>query len=54
MESHMGGNKTDIYRDIAVDSQDNIYIVGNTESLAKYASDSDLILVKYDSSGTLQ
>lgn len=49
-----GGTYSDIARDIAVDSSDNIYIVGNKWSSAAdsdFVSYSDMFLVKYDSAG---
>ena len=47
-----GGNHYDSGNDIAVDSLDNIYLVGTTNSYT--AGGSDVILIKYDNSGVLQ
>jgi len=47
-----GGVNYDISLDVAVDSTNNIYLVGITESLG--AGGQDLCLVKYDNSGVYQ
>ena len=47
-----GGNMIDYGYGVAVDSSDNVYIVGGTESYG--AGDYDMVLVKYDSSGVQQ
>lgn len=46
-----GGDKSDSGYGIAIDSADNIFIVGKTDS---YGESSLLFLAKYDSSGVLQ
>ena len=39
--------------DLAVDSSDNIFVVGRTHSGTIYSGDEDVVLAKYDSSGNL-
>ena len=48
----LGGSSGDQFYDVAVDSEDNIYAVGNTASFGYGASDA--LITKYDPSGTLQ
>jgi len=48
----LGGAQADTGRGLVVDSLDNIYVVGDTSSAG--AGSSDLLVVKYDSSGTIQ
>jgi uncharacterized delta-60 repeat protein len=47
-----GGSNDDRGEGVAVDSMDNIYLVGRTESFGM--GDNDMILVKYSSSGVQQ
>lgn len=47
-----GGKNSDEIHGIAIDSGDNIYAAGRTESFR--AEEMDALLLKYDSSGTLQ
>lgn len=47
-----GGNEHDLGWGIAVDSSNNIYLAGQTESFG--AGFSDMLLVKYDTTGVLQ
>ena len=47
-----GGGSSDLGRAIALDSSDNIYLAGQTESFG--AGDYDMCLVKYDGSGVQQ
>ncbi len=44
-----GGSGEDVGNGVAVDALNNVYLVGNTDSFG--AGDSDMVLVKYDSSG---
>ena len=39
--------------DLAVDSSDNIFVVGRTHSGTQFSGDEDVVLAKYDSSGNL-
>jgi uncharacterized delta-60 repeat protein len=48
----LGGADTEQGRGIAIDSSDNIYVVGKTKSAG--AGIDDLLLAKYNSSGTIQ
>jgi uncharacterized delta-60 repeat protein len=50
--STWGGAERDIGWGIAVDSSDNIYIIGETESFG--AEHADIVLVKYDGNGILK
>lgn len=47
-----GGISPDYGRGVAVDSYDNVYLAGRTESFG--AGSYDMVLVKYDSSGVQQ
>jgi len=48
----LGGSDQELARGVAIDSSDNIYVVGRTRS---YGDASDhLLIVKYNSSGTIQ
>jgi len=47
-----GGPEWDIGRGVTVDSSDNVYFVGSTESFGMGSS--DMVVVKYDSSGVQQ
>ncbi|GAG58126.1 unnamed protein product, partial [marine sediment metagenome] len=47
-----GGNDDDIANGVAIDSLNNVYIAGCTESFVPISS--DICLVKYDSSGVQQ
>ncbi len=47
-----GGSYTDYYTAITVDSSDNIYLTGSTDSYG--AGESDMFLVKYNNLGELQ
>jgi len=44
-----GGNKYDSCRALLIDSSDNVYLAGNTESFG--AGENDMCLVKFDNSG---
>ena len=46
------GNNDDIAYDLALDSSDNIYVVGKTESIG--AGGEDMLLVNYNGNGVLQ
>ena len=48
----LGGAGTDASEEIAIDSSDNIYIVGRTNSTG--AGSYDLLIAKYNTSGTIQ
>jgi len=48
----LGGASTDESASVAVDSSDNVYFVGNTFSEGE--GDEDILIAKYDTSGTLQ
>lgn len=48
----LGGAGTDAGYDIAIDSNDNIYVIGYTESQG--AGGAEFLLVKYDTDGVLQ
>ena len=48
-----GGTSNEYLRGITIDSSENVYVVGNTNS-SPTAGITDLLIVKYDSSGTLQ
>jgi hypothetical protein len=47
-----GGSASEYGLDVTVDSSDNVYLVGGTESYG--AGSEDIVLLKYDSSGVLQ
>ena len=47
-----GGNDRDYSYGVAVDSSNNVYLAGGTESFG--TGDEDMVLVKYDSSGVQQ
>ncbi len=47
-----GGDKDDVGYKITLDSEDNIYLTGNTESFG--AGGKDIFLIKYDNSSELQ
>ena len=55
-----GSNYNDLGRDVAIDSNDNIYMLGNYRGTVDFgggdetASDSDIFLVKFNSSGVFQ
>ena len=48
----LGGFSSDIGESVAIDSADNVYVLGRTSSTG--AGFSDFLLAKYDSSGTIQ
>ena len=47
-----GSSYGEVGESVAVDSSDNIYVCGSTSSVG--AGSNDLLLVKYNSSGTVQ
>jgi len=48
----LGGSTYDFGQSVAIDSSDNVYVVGQTNSTG--AGSYDLVLAKYNSSGTIQ
>ena len=51
-QRNLSGTGTDLGIDIAVDSSANVYVVGRTSSSGQGFS--DILIVKYNSSGTIQ
>lgn len=49
----LGGSGADRFPGLAIDSADNIYITGQTNSVAG-GGDGSILIAKYDSSGTIQ
>jgi len=45
-----GGSAEDSGRDISIDSENHLYVVGSTKSFG--AGSSDIVIIKYDSNGT--
>ena len=51
-QRRLGGSNAEIAQSLAIDSSDNVYFVGDTRSEGEGGQ--DLLIVKYNSSGTLQ
>lgn len=49
----LGGTQTEIASGIAVDTNNDVYVVGYVNSLGQTMGNSDMLLVKYDSTGAI-
>ena len=51
-QKRLGGTANDFFYSVALDSQDNIFVVGGTQSDGEGSG--DMLIAKYNSSGTIQ